>query len=142
MLFRSLLLVLSPLGLLAAGSAWAEWSPEDFSDPAARAGIAAASGGALLPAAAPSGLVQLSALWTAPLPDYAPAFLRSATMGYLVSAFVGVGLILLAVAGLQAIGDRFRRGGSPAAPVETRRGGPHAKSRGMSKTCILRSGRA
>ncbi len=110
-----LLLVLSPLGLLAAGSAWAEWSPEDFSDPAARAGIAAASGGASLPAVAPSGLVRLAALWTAPLPDYAPAFLRSATMGYLVSAFVGVGLILLTVAGLRAIGDRFRRGGSPAA---------------------------
>lgn len=110
-----LLLVLSPLGLLAAGSAWAEWSPADLADPAARAAIAAASGGAALPAAAPSGLVRLTTLWTAPLPDYAPAFLRSPAMGYVVSALVGIGIIVLAVVGLQLLVDRTRRGDPGAA---------------------------
>ncbi|MBP7587283.1 MAG: cobalt transporter CbiM [Thermoanaerobaculia bacterium] len=109
------LLVLSPLGLLAAGSAWGEWSPEELADPAARAGIAAASGGVALPAVAPSGLVRLAAVWTAPLPDYAPAFLRSAAMGYLVSALVGVGLIVLTAVALQFLFDRNRRGGPTAA---------------------------
>lgn len=110
-----LLLVLSPLGLLAAGTAWGEWSPEDLADPAARSAIAAASGGVALPAAPPSGLVRLATVWTAPLPDYAPAFLRSAAMGYLVSALVGVGLIVLAAVALQLVFDRNRRGGPPAA---------------------------
>jgi len=110
-----LLLVLSPLGLLAAGTAWGEWSPEDLADPVARNAIAAASGGVALPAAAPSGLVRLAAVWTAPLPDYAPAFLRSAAMGYLISAFVGVGLIVLTVVALQFLFDRTRRGGPTAA---------------------------
>lgn len=104
-----LLLVLSPLGLLAAGSAWAEWSPADLADPTVRTAIAAASGGADLPAEVPTGLARLAALWTAPLPDYAPAFLRSATMGYLISGLVGVGLIVLMVVGLQLLVDRTRR---------------------------------
>ena len=111
-----LLLVLSPLGLLAAGSAWAEWSPEDLADPSTRAAIAAASGGTDLPAAVPHGLDRLATLWTAPLPDYAPAFLRSAAMGYLVSALVGVGIIVLSVVALQLLVDRTRRGGPQAAP--------------------------
>lgn len=110
-----LLLVLSPLGLLAAGSAWGEWSPEELADPAARSAIAATSGGVALPAAAPSGLVRLAAVWTAPLPDYAPAFLRSAAMGYMVSALVGVGIVLLTVVALRTLADRTRRGGPPAA---------------------------
>ena len=110
-----LLLVLSPLGLLAAGSAWAEWSPEDLADPAARAAISAASGGVDLPAAVPTGLARLATVWTAPLPDYAPAVLRSATMGYLISALVGVGIIVLTVVGLQLLVDRTRRDARPTA---------------------------
>jgi cobalt/nickel transport system permease protein len=110
-----LLLVLSPLGLLAAGSAWAEWSPAELADPAARSAIAASSGGAALPASAPSGLVRLAAFWTAPLPDYAPVFLRSAAMGYLVSAFVGIGTIVLMGIALQLVLERTRRSGPPAA---------------------------
>ena len=105
-----LLLVLSPLGLLAAGSAWAGWSPAELADPEARAAIAAASGGAALPAAVPSGLVRLAAFWTAPLPDYAPAFLRSAPTGYLISALVGVGILVLLGVGIQLLVDRTRRG--------------------------------
>jgi cobalt/nickel transport system permease protein len=56
--------------------------------------MAAASGNAVAPAAAPSGLARLANLWTAPLPDYAPHFVKSAAFGYLLSAMFGVGLIL------------------------------------------------
>lgn len=89
------LMILSPLGLLAAGTAWGEWSAEDFADPAGRAAMLQASGNALPPQAAPQGLARLASLWQAPLPDYAPSFLHSPVLGYLLSAVVGAGLILL-----------------------------------------------
>jgi cobalt/nickel transport system permease protein len=91
------LLVLTPLGVLAAGSAWGEWAPSAFGDPASRQAIAAASLDRQPPARAPRGLDRLSTVWTAPFPDYAPRFLRSATIGYLLSAMFGVGLVILAV---------------------------------------------
>ncbi|HVN05919.1 MAG TPA: cobalt transporter CbiM, partial [Bryobacteraceae bacterium] len=89
------LLILTPLGILAAGSAWGEWSARDFSDPQTRAQIAAASGRIAPPAAAPHGLERLSTIWTAPLSRYAPSFIRSESFGYFVSALVGAGLIIL-----------------------------------------------
>ena len=89
------LLILTPLGILAAGSAWGEWSAHDFSDPAARARIAASSGGQTPPQQAPHGLARFSSIWTAPLSRYAPSFIRSESFGYFVSALVGVGLIII-----------------------------------------------
>ena len=89
------LLVLTPLGILAVGSAWGEWSAQDFADPQTRQQIAIASRHQAPPTAAPRGLEHLSAIWTAPLSRYAPSFIRSASFGYLVSAMVGVGLIIL-----------------------------------------------
>ncbi|HXH69826.1 MAG TPA: cobalt transporter CbiM, partial [Pyrinomonadaceae bacterium] len=50
------LMILTPLGLLAAGTAWGEWSVEDFADPAAREQIAAASHNQAPPTAPPEGL--------------------------------------------------------------------------------------
>jgi cobalt/nickel transport system permease protein len=97
------LLVLTPLGLLAAGTAWGEWGASDFNDPAARRAIANASLGQAPPPAAPRGLERLSSAWTAPLPDYAPPFLRSAAIGYLLSAMFGTGLAILAVNGIAAL---------------------------------------
>jgi cobalt/nickel transport system permease protein len=88
------ILLLTPLGILASGAAWGEWAPKDFSDTAARAQIAAASGSIAPPTVAPSGLGRLANLWTAPLPDYAPHFVKSPAFGYLLSAMFGVGLIL------------------------------------------------
>jgi len=90
----ALLLILTPLGILAVGSAWGEWSPQDLSDVQTRQQIAAASGNHLPPDHVPSGLERLSSIWTAPLPRYAPAFIRSPAFGYFVSAMVGVGLIV------------------------------------------------
>ena len=90
----ALLMIATPLGLLAAGTAWGEWGAEDFGNAAARQEIAAASGQVAPPDAAPAGLERLASLWTAPLPDYAPAFLKSRPLGYALSAMFGVGLIL------------------------------------------------
>jgi cobalt/nickel transport system permease protein len=90
----ALVLLLTPLGIVASGAAWGEWAPKDFADSATRARIAAVSGNTMAPAAAPAGLSRLSELWTAPLPDYAPHFVKSAAFGYLLSAMFGVGLIL------------------------------------------------
>ena len=92
----AVLMVVTPLGILAAGSAWGEWGPQDFSNPAARQQMATASGNQLPPTATPAGLRRLATFWTAPMPRYAPPFLKSPAFGYMLSAFFGSGLIVLA----------------------------------------------
>jgi cobalt/nickel transport system permease protein len=87
-------LLLTPLGILASGAAWSEWAPKAFADPAMHARIAAASQNIAPPDVAPAGLARLATLWTAPLPAYAPPFIKSAAFGYLLSAMFGVGLIV------------------------------------------------
>jgi len=107
----AVLMVCTPLGVLAVGSAWGEWSAADFSNPATRASMAQASGNQAPPAAVPGGLHRLSTLWTAPFPGYAPRFIRSAGFGYLLSAMFGVG-VLAVVALLAQIAGR-RKGRTP-----------------------------
>ncbi len=51
-----MLMILTPLGILAAGSAWGEWMASDYSNPAARQQIAASSLGDAAPLEAPKGL--------------------------------------------------------------------------------------
>jgi cobalt/nickel transport system permease protein len=104
------LMVLSPLGLLAAGMAWGEWGVEDLQNAEARGQIAQASGNIAPPEHVPQGLEQLSSIWTAPIPDYAPAFMHNASFGYVMSAVMGAGLILLVFAGLSRLFGR----GAPA----------------------------
>jgi cobalt/nickel transport system permease protein len=89
------LMILSPIGLLAAGTAWGEWGVEDFANAEVRQEIVRASGDVALPDIVPPGLERLASLWRAPIPDYAPTFMRSASMGYILSAVFGAGLILL-----------------------------------------------
>jgi cobalt/nickel transport system permease protein len=91
----AVLMVLTPLGILAAGSAWGEWAPGDFSDSARRSQITSASSNTPLPAQAPAGLQKLASFWTAPMPRYAPPLLKSAGWGYLLSAITGTGAIIL-----------------------------------------------
>jgi len=91
----AVVLLLTPLGILASGAAWGEWAAKDFSEGAGRAQITAASH-AVPPVAVPAGLARLAKVWTAPVPDYAPHFVKSAGFGYLLSAMFGVGLILSA----------------------------------------------
>jgi len=90
------LMLFTPLGLLATASAWGEWAPEDLKNPETRQQIAAASSNVAPPAAVPAGLEKLATLWTAPMPDYAPTFLKSEKLGYICSAMFGTGLILAA----------------------------------------------
>ena len=79
------LALLTPLGLLAAGSAWGEWDTEEIQK---------------LLGYVPRGLARLSGLWKALMPDYGipgwEGFFRSA-LGYLLSAALGVGLIAVAM---------------------------------------------
>lgn len=89
------LMIASPLGLLAAGTAWGEWGAQDFTDAAARTEIATASSNAAPPEAIPAGLERLSSIWTAPIPDYAPSFMHSEAFGYILSALAGGGIIIL-----------------------------------------------
>ncbi len=89
------LMIASPLGLLAAGIAWGEWGVEDFQDATVRESIAQASGDVVPPATVPRGMERLSSFWTAPMPDYAPAFMHNESFGYILSAMVGTGLIVV-----------------------------------------------
>ena len=66
----------------------------------------AATNGAKLPESVPSGLERLSSVWTAPIPDYAPPVLKSASFGYVLSAMAGTGLIMLTCLGLTSVFGR------------------------------------
>jgi cobalt/nickel transport system permease protein len=79
----AVLMVLTPLGILATGTAWGEWSVEQLAQHNA------------LSQGAPTGLQRLSTFWTAPFPNYAPAFVKSEPFGYALSAMFGVGLLFI-----------------------------------------------
>jgi len=73
------LVVLCPLGLLAVGTAYGEWGPEDLQE---------------MLGYVPQGLEQLSSLWSPVLPDYdfegGHETVPGAAPGYYVSAILGV----------------------------------------------------
>jgi cobalt/nickel transport system permease protein len=69
----------TPVGLLASGTAWGEWSAAELT----------AMGLDFIP----QGIEKLAGWWAAPLPDY--GFPRmGAVMGYILSAFIGMALIV------------------------------------------------
>lgn len=74
------LVVLSPVGLLAAGTAWGEWAAEEIAD---------------VVGFTPSGLAATQP-WSAPIPDYAVPGLN-ANLGYILSAGVGIALTLVVI---------------------------------------------
>src|SRR4029079_9354529 len=59
----AVLAILTPLGILATGSGWGEWSVEEFVQ-------------------APAGMQSLAHLWSAPFAKYAPPFLKNPAVGY------------------------------------------------------------
>jgi cobalt/nickel transport system permease protein len=87
-------MVLTPLGILAAGKAWGEWSPSELAMRKS-AGQAASVASNSVTSSAPVGLQRLAKLWTAPFPAYAPTFVKSARFGYFLSAMFAVGILLL-----------------------------------------------
>lgn len=109
----ALMMILSPLGLLAAGTAWGEWGAEEFADPVARQAITEASLGASAPEATPAGLEWWSQLWEAPIPDYAVPFISHEQVGYIFSALMGTGLVILTILLYGVISDRLNRDRTP-----------------------------
>jgi len=100
------LMLFTPLGILAAGTAWGEWSSAAFMNPHTRDQIAAASGNHPPPSSIPIGIQRLSTVWTAPFPGYAPSFIRNPMFGYLLSAIFGVGFLVLASLLARAVGRK------------------------------------
>jgi cobalt/nickel transport system permease protein len=109
----ALLMLLTPLGILAAGKAWGEWSAAEFSSASGQARIAAASQDASAPERVPTGLQKLSSAWTAPIPAYAPQFVKSRSFGYLLSAMFGVGLLMASSLAIQSLLQWRRATGQP-----------------------------
>jgi cobalt/nickel transport system permease protein len=75
------LIVASPLGLLAPGTAWGEWGTEELT----RMGLGAI----------PAGLAHLSGIWGAPLAGYDLPALGNANLGYVLSAALGIVVVVL-----------------------------------------------
>jgi hypothetical protein len=80
----AILMVLVPLGLLAEGTAFGEWGPEELQKELGYV---------------PSGIEAGGNIWHSLFPDYTIAgfegsFMYSA-IGYILSAIIGVGLIYL-----------------------------------------------
>jgi hypothetical protein len=75
----AVLVILTPLGLIATGETFGEWGTEEIKD---KIGYV------------PSGLEGLSGFWSAPMPDYGIPGLEGTTVGavvgYIFSAIVGV----------------------------------------------------
>ena len=88
----AVLIILSPLGLLLpehfkAGTAWGEWGADEVHK---------------LVGYVPQGLAKLSALWNAPLPDYAfkgweDKGLGHLSIGYILSAAIGIAVTAAAM---------------------------------------------
>lgn len=89
-----LAIMLSPLGLLAGGKAWGEWSSADFASAEGRHEIAAGSGGHLPPGQVPAGLARHEETWMAPAPGYEPRFAPNESAGYVLSGALGCALIM------------------------------------------------
>ncbi len=79
----AVLIVASPLGLLAPGTAWGEWGTKQLRE---------RGFGAL-----PAGLDKLSGLWGAPLAGYNLRALGNASLGYLLSAVLGILVVAFVV---------------------------------------------
>jgi len=74
----AILVICVPVGLIATGTAYGEWGPDELKDAVGYV---------------PAGLQQLNGLWSAPLQDYGlPGqgdTLPEQTPGYYISAIVG-----------------------------------------------------
>jgi cobalt/nickel transport system permease protein len=104
----ALLMLLTPLGILAAGTAWGEWTARDFTSKQARQQMTVASKDTAPPLDPPRGLQRLATIWTAPFPQSAPSFVRHPSVGYALSAMFGAGAIILVFVIAGALATRMR----------------------------------
>jgi cobalt/nickel transport system permease protein len=79
----AIIALLTPLGLLAAGTAWGEWGTGELKD---------------VIGYVPEGLERLEGLWSSPMPDYSLPFTGEMT-GYILAAVAGIGLVVLTIWG-------------------------------------------
>jgi len=89
------LIIASPIGLLAPGTAWGEWGTAQLT----RLGLKSV----------PIGMEKLSGLWGAPLAGYNLPVLGNTNLGYLLSAALGI-LVIVIVVWLFSILLRTRSG--------------------------------
>jgi cobalt/nickel transport system permease protein len=69
----------TPIGLLASGTAWGEWGAEELKS--------------LGLGFVPKGIERLTGWWPAPIPDYGMPRM-GAVIGYILSAFIGIALVV------------------------------------------------
>jgi len=60
-------------------------------------------------AKAPTGLARLAEFWAAPLSGYNLPFMANAQFGYIMSALVGIGTIILVFVFVGIISERMRK---------------------------------
>ena len=77
------LIIASPLGLLAPGTAWGEWGTAQLT--------------ALGLKSIPVGMEKLSGLWGAPLAGYNLPALGNTNLGYILSAVLGILVIIVVI---------------------------------------------
>jgi cobalt/nickel transport system permease protein len=96
----AVLVLLTPIGALASGTAWGEWGVDQFASE--------------LNMAVPAGLEKLSGVWSAAIPDYAPAFIQNPLAGYLLAAIIGSALVIGVTWGIAKLLSRGNGTGSSA----------------------------
>jgi cobalt/nickel transport system permease protein len=93
------MIVLTPLGLIASGTAWGEWGTDEIKDALGYI---------------PQGLASLSDQWNALMPDYSLPALGDGTFGsvagYLLSAFAGILLISALIFLMSRLVTKRRKG--------------------------------
>jgi cobalt/nickel transport system permease protein len=97
------LVLLTPIGVLAPGTAWGEWGAAELKS---TLGFV------------PAGLQKLGALWTAAIPDYVPPFIANPLVGYVVAALLGSALVI-GVTWLIARLLSRKAGDGPSTPAPT-----------------------
>jgi cobalt/nickel transport system permease protein len=98
----AVLVFLTPIGLLAPGTAWGEWG----SDQLTQMGLSFI----------PQGFARLEGLWGSPLADYDLPALGNANLGYIISAVLGIiviGLLAWLLTAAIASGRSTNNGGQP-----------------------------
>ena len=107
------LILLTPIGALAPGTAWGEWGSKE---------LKAAIG------YAPANLERLGGLWRSAMPGYATPGISNALLGYLIAAVVGTALTVGVAFAVGALLARHSEAQPPEAPSATHHGGGGGRS--------------
>jgi cobalt/nickel transport system permease protein len=96
----AVLILFTPIGLLASGTAWGEWGANEMK---ARLGFV------------PEGFAKLGGVWSAAMPGYAPTFIKNPYVGYIVAAIVGSAIIAGVTWLVGSLLSKREQGGEPPA---------------------------